>query len=45
MKKANPKKKPAKRQPRKDAAQTALAIVERVIGGKLAEGSSHRNRR
>jgi hypothetical protein len=32
------KKKPAKkRTPKPDAAQTALSVVERAIGGKLAE--------
>lgn len=36
---AKPKKKPAaKKKPAKpDAAQTALSVVERAIGGKLAE--------
>jgi hypothetical protein len=37
---SKPKRKPT-RKPRLDAAQTALAVVERVIGGKLADGSSH----
>jgi hypothetical protein len=36
MKKPKAKKKPApKKSPHKDAAQTALSIVERVTGGKL----------
>lgn len=41
-KKTTAKKKPApKRKPvarRKDASQTALANVERIIGGKLSDG-------
>jgi hypothetical protein len=36
---AAPKKKAApKRKPRKDAAQSALSIVEQVTGGKLKQG-------
>ena len=35
MKKKAKKKSALKRAPRKDAAQTALSIVERVTGGKL----------
>jgi hypothetical protein len=35
MKKKAKKKPVPKKAPRKDAAQTALSIVERVTGGKL----------
>jgi hypothetical protein len=34
-KKSKPKR---KREPRKDSAQIALAVVEKAIGGKLADG-------
>jgi hypothetical protein len=33
-----PKKKLAKRKPKPDSAQIALAVVERAIGGKLSDG-------
>jgi len=33
--KKKPAKKPAKKSPRKDESQSALAAVERLIGGKL----------
>jgi hypothetical protein len=34
------KKPPAKKKPvRKDAAQTALSVVEQAIGGKLAQSA------
>lgn len=37
-----PKKKPKKKKPahRKDQSQTALSVVERAIGGKLAPKNS-----
>lgn len=40
-KKTKPQKKaaPKKREPRKDASQVALSIVERVTGGKLKPSS------
>jgi hypothetical protein len=41
MKKAK-KKRPSKRKPRPDASQTALAAVEKLIGGKLADGTHHK---
>ena len=37
MKKTPHAKRPKKRTPKPDAAQTALSVVERAIGGKLAE--------
>ena len=34
----NPKKPKRKRKPRPDFSQSALAVVEKAIGGKLAHG-------
>jgi hypothetical protein len=38
MAKKKPAKKSAKRKPKPDSSRLALSIVERAIGGKLADG-------
>jgi hypothetical protein len=42
MKKKTAPKKKTNRTPRKDESQIALSVVERAIGGKLADAGTHR---